>query len=64
MWMGSHRPMGGGLWLRQTCGPLEHGPGVPEGHRLREEILHVCGLPAWQTLGTWSWQRSCRPMQA
>jgi hypothetical protein len=47
-WVLSHGPTGGGLSLRQTSGPLEHGPGVPEGHRFGSvEIMHVCGLPAW-----------------
>jgi hypothetical protein len=26
--------------------------------------VRVCGLPAWQALGTWSWWRSCRPVKA
>jgi hypothetical protein len=30
-WVGSHGPVGGGLLLRQSSRPLEHGPGVPEG---------------------------------
>jgi hypothetical protein len=51
----------GGLSLRQTSGTLEHGPGVPEGHRPgRVEVVRVCGLPAWYTLGARSQWRSCR----
>jgi hypothetical protein len=46
-WVGSHGPTGGGLLLRQTSGPLECGPGMPEGHGPgKVEIVCVCGLQA------------------
>jgi hypothetical protein len=46
-WVGSHKPVGGGLSLRQSSGLWEHGPGVPEGHGpSRVEIVHACGSPA------------------
>jgi hypothetical protein len=64
-WVGSHRPTGGGLLLRQTSRPLEHGPGVPEGQSPGGvEIMRVCGLLAWQALGARSQWTSCRPVQA
>jgi hypothetical protein len=37
-WVGSHRPTGGVFSLALTSGPLEHGPGVPEG----------CGPAEWR----------------
>jgi hypothetical protein len=48
-WVGSQGPAGGGLSLRRSSGPLEHGPGIPEGHGLSAvEIKHACGLLSWQ----------------
>jgi hypothetical protein len=47
-WAGSHRPIGRGLLLRQTSGPLESWSGVPEGHGPGGVVIvRVCGLPAW-----------------
>jgi hypothetical protein len=43
-WVGSHGPAGRCLWLMQSSVPLEHGPGVHEGHGPSGvEIVHVCG---------------------
>jgi hypothetical protein len=39
MWVGSHGPVGGGLSLRQSNGPLEHGP----------DYLKGVGLAEWRT---------------
>jgi hypothetical protein len=42
-WVGSHGPASGGLSLRGTSRPLEHGPGMPEGRRPGQvEIMCVC----------------------
>jgi hypothetical protein len=49
-WVGFHRPTGGGL-LRQTSGPLEHGPGVPDGHgtaEWRSACLWIAGLAGFR----------------
>jgi hypothetical protein len=46
-WVGSHGPIVGGLWLRLTSGPLEHRPGMPEGHGPAEWRSCVSGLLAW-----------------
>jgi hypothetical protein len=46
-WVGSQGPTGGDLSLRQTSGPLECGPGMPEGHGPgKVKIMRVCGLQA------------------
>jgi hypothetical protein len=46
--VGSHRPAGGGLSLRLTSRPLEHGPGMPEWCRLSKvDNVCACGLLAW-----------------
>jgi hypothetical protein len=49
-WVGSHRPAGCGLSLRQSSGPLEHGHGVPEVHGPGGvETECACGSSlAWQ----------------
>jgi hypothetical protein len=39
-WVGSHGPVGGGLSLRRSSGPLKCGPG-------EAEIMRACGSLAW-----------------
>jgi hypothetical protein len=48
-WVGSHGPVRRDLSLGRSSGPLERGPGVPEGRRPGGvEIMGVCGSLAWQ----------------
>jgi hypothetical protein len=77
-WVGSHRP-GRGLSLRQTRGPLEHGPSMPEGRGRwsgDHSCLWIAGLVGFRGMvlaeivqacagiRSMALWRSCRPVQA
>jgi hypothetical protein len=61
LWVASQGPLGGGLYLRWSSGPLEHGLGVPEGHRLAEWRSCMSVYPWLERLGGHGWAewRSC-----